>query len=484
MTHPPSPEVRPGSAAKPASLRSNAVGLLGLTVLGAVMMSPAMGIYGTWGPMTGLVGRIVPLVFLAALAISLPNALSYVIVNREMPSAGSAFAWVTRTAGPATGLAAGLVMVVYYVIQVVLQPVLFGLFFNDLLAALGVATGTGTLLLGAAAVTAVVCVTTYRGIESSTRTAVVFLAVETGVLLALCATVIATRAADHELSIAPFVPSQGSGTLSAFWQAVLLGVLSYTGFDVISTVAEESKAPRKLLPRATFLAVVLVGLVWAGASWAFSLSEPPETVARYTESGLTAVTPMAHDFWGWGSILIIVTALSALTAIYTATVLGASRAVYAIAREGLLPRRLARLHPRSRVPHHAMTAVYAVSLACGVGLLLVLRNGIDAFVWWSQAAVFFALVVYTSVNVANLLYFFRVAPERRRLLPNVVLPLVGIAVNVYVIGRSFFGSLWSAGFRLGQSIVVVAVALLVLCAGCAIAMRRRARAAGCEVPGR
>lgn len=324
MTHPSPPEGRPTTAAEPVSLRSNAVGLLGLTVLGAVMMSPAMGVYGTWGPMEGLVGRIVPLVFLAALLISLPNAISYVIVNREMPATGSAFTWTSRTSNPVAGLLVGLVMVTYYIIQVIVQPVLFGLFFNDLLAELGLPTGTGTLLLGAALVTAVVCLTTYRGIQASTRSAVIFLVAETGVLLALCVTVIATRGAHHELSLAPFVPSQGSGNLSTFWAAVLLGVLSFTGFDVISTVAEESRAPKKLLPKATFLAVTVVGLVWAGATWAFSLSEPPETVAKYNETGLTAVTPMARDYWGWGSILIIITALTALTAIYVTTVVGAS----------------------------------------------------------------------------------------------------------------------------------------------------------------
>lgn len=464
---------QPSAETDQISLRPNSVGLVGLTVLGAVMMSPAMGVYGTWAPMEGLVGQIVPLVFLAALVISLPNAISYVIVNREMPSAGSAFAWTWRTSSPVGALLIGLVMATYYITQVILQPLLFGLFFNDLLGVLGVRTGISTLLLGGALVTIAVCVLTYRGIQASTRSAVIFVVVETGVLLALCATILVSKAGHHQLSLSPFLASHGTGGLSAFWAAVLLGILSFTGFDVISTIAEEAEAPRRLLPRATFLAVTIVGLVWAFATWAFSLSEPVATVAKYNAAGLTAVTPMGRDYWGWGRVLIIITALTALTAIYVATVLGASRVIYAIARQGLLPKAFSRLHPRSRVPHHAMTLVYAVSLLGAGAVLLVMHNGIDAFVWWSETVVFFALVLYSAVNLANLLYFAKIAPDRRSWLTNALLPVVGIALNIYVIYRSFLTSLWGSGFRLGQSVVVACFALLALFIAYTIAVRMR-----------
>lgn len=76
-----------------STLRGGAVGLVGLVTLGAVMMSPATGLYGNWGPMAALVGQPTPLVFAAALLISLPTAISYAMVSRAMPSAGSAFTW-------------------------------------------------------------------------------------------------------------------------------------------------------------------------------------------------------------------------------------------------------------------------------------------------------------------------------------------------------------------------------------------------------
>jgi hypothetical protein len=83
-------------------LRANSVGLIGLATLGAVMMSPALGIYGNWGPMASIVG---------------------------------------------------LMMTLYYTVAVILQPILFGLFFNGLLQFFGVShTGLVTWGIGVAIV--------------------------------------------------------------------------------------------------------------------------------------------------------------------------------------------------------------------------------------------------------------------------------------------------------------------------------------------
>jgi hypothetical protein len=57
--------------------------------------------------------------------------------------------------------------------------------------------------------------------------------------------------------------------------------------------------------------------------------------------------------------------------------------------------------------------VLVVVLACvatGLLSLVILRNGLDSFIWWSNALVFFAALTYTGVNVANLIYFRRIAP--------------------------------------------------------------------------
>jgi putrescine importer len=446
-----------------AQLKANAIGLVGLATLGAVMMSPALGVYGNWGPMASLVGLGTPLVFLAALAISLPTAVSYAVVNRELPSAGSAFTWIWETTSPAIGTWVGLMMTFYYMIAVTLQPIFFGLFFNDLLRFAGVDhTTLVTWAVGVALVTSFVLYLTYRGIDISTRSSVTFILIEIGVVVALSLTIFGDKVINGGFTVAPFNPADLQGGLSVFWSAIILGILSYTGFDVISTVAEEAKAPRRLLPAATLFACVGVGVFWALNSWAFSIAIPIREVAQLTASGLTAATPIADRYWGAGRILVILTALSAATAVYVVTVVGSSRALYAMARQGMLPRPLAALHPRFRVPWNAMHLVYAVAV---VGILIVtwaLGNALDAFVWWAGAIVFFALITYIAVNVANILYFTRYARDRFNWLLNGVVPVVGIGVDGYLIYRSFFKALWSAPFRTGRSVVLFSLLIVVL----------------------
>ena len=326
---------RTSSAPSGTRLKSGTLGLISLATFGAVMMSPALGLYGQFGPMASLVGATTPLVYLAALLVSLPTAVSYALLNRALPSAGSAFTWVWVALSPTLGTWVGLMMIAYYTVALIMPPILFGLFFADLLSFLGVAEAnlvswTGGVIL----VTVFVAWLTYRGIELSTRSSLVFVLIEIAVVLALSATIFSVKIMQGEFSFAPLNPAHTTGGFSAFWQAMVLGVLSYAGYDVISTVAEEAKAPRRLLPKATLLATVGVGLFWALNAWAFSLSVPVSRVAELTASGLSAAVPIGREFWGQGELLVILTGLTAAVGVYVATAVGASRAVYAMARQG------------------------------------------------------------------------------------------------------------------------------------------------------
>jgi putrescine importer len=451
---------------KPRSrLAANTIGLIGLATLGAVMMSPALGIYGNWGPMASMIGKATPLVFLAALAISLPTAISYALINREMPSAGSAFTWVWETVSPAIGTFVGLMMTVYYTVAVTLQPIFFGLFFNDLLSYFGVnGVSNWTWAIGVALATVIVFVMTYRGIVVATRWALVMMSIEVLVVVALAMTIIVNKLINGGFSLAPFNPGEIHGGVSTFWTAIILGILSFTGYDVISTVAEEAKAPRRLLPKATLLSCVLVGIFWALGAWAFSISVPVSEVAKLTASGLTAATPIADQYWHWGRIFVILTALTAAAAVYIVTVVGSSRVYYAMARERTLPgsRPLSELNNRFQVPWNAMHLVYAFVLAGIIITTALLGQALDSFVWWAGVIVFFALITYAFVNLANIVYFRRFARDRFNWFLNGLVPVVGIGIDVYLIYKSFFKTLWNNGWRLGRSIVVFSLALVLL----------------------
>ena len=302
-----------------------------------------------------------------------------------------------------------------------------------------------------------------KGAEASVKTTIRLMLIETFVVLALSATILWIKAGEAgAVNFGPFHPAHATHGLSGFWAAIILGMLAFSGFDVVVTAAEEAQAPRTHLPRVLIVAVTGVALFWAANAWVLTLSAPLAQVVEYNTEGLTAITPIARAYWGWGNVLIVATAFTGLTAIYIASVQGASRLIFALARHGLLPARFARLKGEKRVPRTAVLFVVSSCVSMGLLSLAILHNGLDSFIWWSNALVFFAALTYVGVNVANLVYFRRIAPANFNIARNLLVPIAGILLNLYLIYAAFFSALWAAPFRTGRSVVIVCVTLFAL----------------------
>lgn len=444
-------------------LRPGTIGPWGLAALAIGITSPAMGLYALWGPMQVAAGPITPLIFLASMVLILPTAVSYALLNREVPSAGAACTWLWTAVHPLIGFQAGLLMTTYFVMAAIAQPLMFALFFHDLLGWLHVAVPeTTALVVGILFSTVLIAWICLRGAEASIKSTIWLMSIETIVVVGLSATVLLVKGAEPgAINLAPFNPAHATG-LSGFWEAMILGVLAFCGFDVVSTAAEEAHAPGQHLPKAILLTVIGIALFWAINAWAFTLSTPIEQVRRYTDLGLTAVTPMAQAYWGYGNLIVILTAFTGLTAVYISSVQGASRIIFSLARHGLLPRALAHLHGEKRVPRNAVSSVLCTVVVFDLVSLYLLRNGMDSFTWWANALVFFAALTFLAVNVANVCFFWRLARARFKLIGNFLVPLLGVCLNAYLIYAAFLSSLWSGDWRTGKSVVVVCVTLLLV----------------------
>lgn len=451
-----------GASCGAGRLRRNSIGPLGLAALAIGILSPALGLYALWPPIQASAGPIAPLVYLCAMFMALPTAVSYAMLNAEAPAAGAASTWMWQCASPSIGCVVGLVMATYFLICAISQPLLFGLFAQDLLVFMGYGPGGRVaMILSIFIATAPIIWMTRKGADSSVKTAVVLMSIESIVVVALSATILFVKAHQPQgINLAPFNPRSGTGGVNGFWSAMIIGVLAFAGFDVVSTAAEEADAPRKHIPRALFFTMLGVTLFWIVNSWVFTLAAPAAMIKAYTTEGMTAVTPMAKLYWGRGNFLIILTAFTGIAAIYISSVISSSRVIFALARHGLLPQPLAALDPNHRVPTKAMHFVFSIVVLCGVVTALILGNGIAGFLWWSNAMVFFFTVTFMAVNIANILYFLRIAPHRFKLWQNLIVPLIGLATNLYLIYKAFFVALWSDPSGRGRGTVIFSVALL------------------------
>jgi amino acid transporter len=172
----------------------------------------------------------------------------------------------------------------------------------------------------------------------------------------------------------------GTGTApsqtAAFLAALAIAGWAFIGFDACSTIAEETHNPKRMVPRAIFLSLCMVGGVVLFNSAALTLSFDRDTLltASATSDPITPV--IASSFGAWAEAPFLATVMIAFLACGASMVQYTSRIVYSMAREGNMPMTFSRV-TASKIPRNA---VICVVLLAGLGLLFGLNDGAVATV--------------------------------------------------------------------------------------------------------
>jgi amino acid transporter len=448
-----------GAQSEGHALRRNALGIWHVGAMAMAWMGLAIATYFVIPFMEQAAGPITPLIFLLLIVAVLPTAVSYAVMNNRRPSAGSAYTWLWESTHPWLGLWLGwLVFSLYGIIGVVLQPLIGGQTFNSILSLIGIHTGYGTAVIGGFVTVALVMALSLSGVKRSTRNVLIFLAIEVVFVLLFSLYLIVHQGVTGHLSTDPLNPGKGIGGLSGLKVAILFGVFSIAGFDIVATVAEESESPKSLIPRATIWVTILAGLFWAFTGYALAVAAPVATMNHYLNAASQngAVYLLAGHYIHGAKVLVIFTAATAIIAIMGSVMLGGARMLYALAREGYAPRRFGELD-KHKTPRNALMAMF--TLAAFGPILMSLWQGHsvgNAYSWLGQAFVFFVIVPYIFVNIANISYHLRYQRNEFNIWLNGVIPVVGIIVDVWIIYEAFFKAFLGQPFKVaggGSSIV-------------------------------
>ena len=446
-------------------LNTNALGLWGLVIMGIAYMGLALTAYFNFGLMEGITGPIVPLAFAAVTVAMLPTAASYAIMNSRRPSTGATLTWLWEATTPPLGVWLGWVLVIAYIVGCILQPVMFGLFFNSFLNFFGVHAGYLTATLSGLIPIVVVGFMTQKDIRLSAKLVGLFITIEAGFVALLCLYILIKQGAAGHLSWQPLNPAAATAGWTGFLNALLFAVLAIAAFDIVAPMAEETRSPRSLVPKATIFVTVGAGLYWVFTSFGIVNSVPAATMASYVNSGqFTPIYLVAGHYVSWLRILVPLTGFTAVFAAFSAISIAASRQLYALSREGLAPRAFARTNA-NKTPWNAQLLV----LGCCVVLPILIslyqhHDPLLAFGWIGEAYVFFILIPYTLTCVANIFYHRRYHRGDFNVLTNLALPVLGIAINVYIFYKNFFQTfvLNATSFTTQTSISVVCFAAIVL----------------------
>lgn len=352
---------------------------LTLYALGSMIGS---GIYGLIGKAAGQAGNAVWLAFLTALAAALLTAMSYASLGSRYPRAGGA-AYVTERAfgSPFFGFMVGIALVCSGLTSVATQAKIFS---ANMLALFSLeawppwlcALGFVLFLTGIV----------FRGIRESMWVNVASTLIEAAGLLIVISAGLSFWGSVNYLETPPERAADGLGLIVL--QASVLTFFAFIGFEDAINVAEECKDPGRTIPIGLASATVLAALLYVAIAITV-VSVVPWRELSTAPSPLTEVMRRAAPgFPPW-----IMTAIALFSVGNTALVnyVTASRLVYGMARQGLLPERLGLVHEVRATPHIAISVLFVVLVP------LILIGGIGDL---AAATVLLLLIVFLSVNGA------------------------------------------------------------------------------------
>ena len=422
------------------SLERDAIGLPEVLFQSITHMAPAVATALSIGAATSFAGGITPLAVLFAMIAVLFTAYSMSQLARHLPSAGGMFTYVRNGLGSFFGW---LVAWGFALAEPLVMPLLLGGF--GFYGAIFLSTYLGINFEYAWIALAILCGLlvwwlTYRGIGISTRTGLVLGVIEIAIFLLISALLI-VNADQNTLNV--FVPG-ADGVRPAF-QGMIFCLLAFIGFEAAAPLGEETREPRRTIPRAVIWSAILIGLFYVFNYYAATVYFGPDRMTEfYTFNDGDPWGFMAEEVLpGIGGLLIVFAILNSSLANANAGANAATRSLFAMGRVGLLPRMFAAVHPTNRTPVTAVhfQAISALIIAVVLGVILANDpfptpegaasfGGLNVYVFLGTMLGLIFVFLYICVNLACIGYFWRVRRDEFNPIKHLIVPILGVLAMI------------------------------------------------------
>ncbi|MFI6034250.1 APC family permease [Streptomyces sp. NPDC051315] len=424
------PAARTGGEEPVHRLKPNAVGLLGVVFMAVATAAPITAMTGNVPFMVSSGNGVgAPASYLVAMVVLAIFSVGFTSMAQHITSTGAFYGFISYGLGRSVGLASGLLATFAYV---VFEPALIGIFSTFATTTLKDQSGLDVPWWAFAVLMLAINATgTWFGVSVAEKLLVVLLATEVTVLAAMAVSVALHGGGPHGFTFDPVNPvnafhgtSAGLGLFFAFW--------SWVGFESTAMYGEESRDPKKIIPKATMISVLGVGVFYVFVSWMAIIGNgEKEAVAAASSANPLAMffDPTEQYVGHWAVVvmqwLMITGSLACGMAFHNC----AARYLYALGREGVLPslrNTVGRTHARHGSPHIAGLAQTVVS---GVLIAAFWIAGKDpytgTYVLLAILGTMAILVVQAVCSFAVLAYFRSHHPESRHWFRTFTAPLLG-----------------------------------------------------------
>ncbi|WP_434605710.1 APC family permease [Pseudomonas sp. R1-7] len=417
---------------------------LGSVVLfGIAYMTPII-VLGTFGILAQSTSGMVPAAYLAALVAMFFTAMSYGRMAAAFPVAGSAYSYVRKAISPKLGFIAGWAVLLDYLFL----PMAIWLIGAAYLHSAFPAVPQWLWVLVFIGITSAINIV---GLKLANGINALLMLVQFLVLIAfvaLCVHYVGGDASKPLWSIKPFF--NGDMQMPLIMSGAAIACYSFLGFDAVSTLTEETRDPRRTIPRAIMLITLIGGLIFVSVSYFVQIAHP----SSQFDSVDSAAYEIARNIGGdlFVSIFLIGLIVGQFASGLSAQASG-SRLLFAMGRDGVLPKSFfGTLHERFGTPVNSI-------LLCAVVALLALKLDVTTSTSFIN---FGAFLAFSLVNLSVIFHYWIGAQKKglREFVLFLLFPFIGLAAGLWLMV-----SLDHLAIYLGLSWLAIGVVYLAVLTG-------------------
>ncbi|WP_349305747.1 APC family permease [Bacillus sp. FJAT-49711] len=388
-----------------------------LMIYGLIFMVPIapFGIYGEVA--TGAKG-MVALAYVIGMIGMIFTALSYARMSEAIPYSGSVYAYAQHGINDTAGFFGGWLILLDYIFVPALLYLVSAAALADIVPQVPIIIwllifiGINTLI-------------NVLGIEFTAKTNKYILIAELIVLVIFVVAgiiAVAQHVNGAEFTFKPLYDKEHF-SMATVMGAVSIAVLSFLGFDAVSTLAEESKGGRKAIGNAIIGALLLVGVMFIIQTWVAALIWPDFTTFENVDTAFYQIAEIAGGTWlKWTTIIATVIAWGIADALVAQAAI--SRILFSMARDRKLPHALSKVHPKFKTPFVATIVVAVISFivtmffSAQIGQLASVIN-------------FGALTAFLLLHISVINFYIR-KKKSKNYFSHLVLPAIGFLIIAYV----------------------------------------------------
>lgn len=373
------------------------LGLVDITMIGIAGLVGG-AIFVLTGPAIGLAGPAAIIAFIINAVITLFTAMGYAELGSAMPEAGGGYLWVREGLPRPNAFISGWMAWFAHIVAGSLYSVGFGSFLFSLLKMINILGNQPLLgiipfdkLIAVASVAAFTYIN-IKGVSDTGKTGTIVTVFQLGTILVLIGAgfwAIHTHPNWHT-NFSDFMPKGLGGIVAAMG----LTFIAFEGYEIIVQTGEEVKSPKKNIPRAIFISLALVVVMYCLVAFVSIGSIFPTGIPAWKfigEGGDLGIKKAAELFLPYGAFVVLIGGIVSSLAALNATTFSSSRVAFAMGRHYNLPHLLSSIHPKHKTPHIA-TAISGIIMAIMAYALPLDQIAI------ASGVIF--LLLFTQVNIS------------------------------------------------------------------------------------